>query len=93
MLTYKIVNNLVELNIDNFITLESTTSTHNLRKHRLCIKYPGFTKNTIRDNFYSHRCFKIWNKLPENVVTSPSLSVFKVRIDKLDLYKYFDSKL
>ncbi|KFO87996.1 hypothetical protein N320_12822, partial [Buceros rhinoceros silvestris] len=35
----------------------------------------------IRKNFFTERVIKCWNRLPREVVESPSLEAFKNRVD------------
>ena len=62
-----------------------------LRGNSLSIRRESFSsrvKNsfcswaTIRDNFFVNRIVQTWNSLPNNIVTSPSLTSFKSSIDE-----------
>jgi len=37
----------------------------------------------MRKNFFPLRATEHWNRLPRNVVDSPSLEIFKTRLDKV----------
>ena len=93
ILIYKIFNKLIDLNFNDFFTLDQTHLFYNLRKHKLSIQIPKLCKTSVRNNFFNYRCTKIWNGLPEEVVTSVSLSIFKNKLNKINLYNLYTSKL
>ncbi|KAH3863648.1 hypothetical protein DPMN_026636 [Dreissena polymorpha] len=38
---------------------------------------------SLRLNSFPHRCINDWNKLPEDIVLSDSINIFKSKLDKL----------
>jgi len=46
------------------------------------LKHEKFHLNT-RKNFFTLRVMEHWNRLPREVVESPSLEIFKTRLDKV----------
>jgi len=51
------------------------TSRSNLKLHQ------GMFRLDIRKNFFTKTVIKHWNRLPGEVVESPSLEVFRRRVD------------
>ncbi|KAJ3647056.1 hypothetical protein Zmor_024604 [Zophobas morio] len=52
------------------------------RGHCFKLKKENF-RTTVRQHFITNRVFDTWNKLPEEVVQSPNVNVFKSRFDSL----------
>ena len=65
-------------------SLFCTLSQHTLRGHSLKLVKP-YTRTLIRSKFFSHRVVNTWNSLPDAVVSSPSLDVFKDKLRSLPL--------
>ena len=85
ILLYKILNKLIEVDFDTHFTISQINNTYNLRRNSLHIQKPSISRTEIRLNFFSQKIVESWNKLPDNIVTAPSLNILKFRLDKLDL--------
>ena len=82
VLVYKIVNQFIDLDFNNFFSLRK--STYNLRGHKFTLKTRP-RKSNITANFFSFRTVPVWNALPESIVSAPTLACFKNRLRNFDL--------
>ena len=88
VLVYKILNHLIDVDPDQFFLPSSFYSNHHLRRHNRCLTSITNPKTTTRNNFFSLRTLKLWNSLPQTVIQSESLQVFKFRLNELNLCDY-----
>ena len=72
VLTYKIVNGLVDVDVDDFLW----TYTNHLRWPSVKIKR-DISKNNRSHNFFSNRVSATWNNLPAHLTVMKSLPLFK----------------
>ena len=72
VLTYKIVNGLVDVDVDDFLW----TYTNHLRGPSVKIKR-DISKNNRSHNFFSNRASATWNNLPSHLTVMKSLPLFK----------------
>ena len=74
---YKMLKGQVSLNFNEFFTLADDSRC---RGHSYKIK-KNYCRLDVRKNFFSQRVVKLWNDLPQEVLDSSSLNVFKGRLD------------
>ena len=84
ILIYRIINGLSDLHFVDYFSFKS--HSYNLRQNSLQIQSNfKFIKNQKFNNFFFIRVIKYWNVLPDNIVTSLSLEVFRKRIQSIDM--------
>ena len=76
-------NNYVDIDINVFFNLNSSSSR--LRRHKFYIQPKKLSKYEVRRNFFSNRVINIWNSLPETIVCSETLNIFKGKIKNYKL--------
>jgi hypothetical protein len=85
---YKILHGLTDNNLKKFFVYTSNvlTCVHNLRGHAFKLMAPKPRTDVLKYH-YIYRVIMLWNALPANVCDSPSLSIFKHRLnDHLPLF-------
>ena len=85
ILLYKIINHLIDIDFTHFFNLHSLGG-HNLRRHDVHITRSAPSKSLCRENFFANRVIPYWNSLSNQVVTSPTLAVFKQRLGTLSFH-------
>jgi len=84
IMCYKILNNLVHIDVHSFFTLSDYVSTRNngvkLNKTRCC---------SVRDaNFFCNRIVNIWNALPHYIVQASSITSFKRHLSRFNIAQF-----
>ena len=74
---YKYVHGLYDCHKPK-LNLSGVTHT---RGHSLKLS-KSHCKRRVRSNYFAERVVSLWNSLPEETVTAPSLNAFKARLDK-----------
>ena len=84
---FTIVHGLSSLQFDDFFSF--IPNQFHTRGHSLWLIIPLDKCNT-RKYFFSSRVVKPWNALPDEIVASGNLHLFKTRISKIDLSKFLN---
>jgi hypothetical protein len=77
---FKIMNGIEKLSFDDFFQFSTNPTRSNGRK-----LFKPRCRTDTRKHFFAERVVDPWNSLPESVVTSPSIFVFKKRLRSCDL--------
>ena len=77
--TYKILTGKINVLSDNFFRLH--TGSNNTRGQSLKLSVQRSRLDLLK-NFFSLPVVRIWNSLPQDVVNSTSVTMFKRRLDK-----------
>jgi len=91
VLCFKIVHKLIDLEFNDFFEFEC--NKYNTRGHMYKLRIPKIM-NSTRKNFFSIRVLPVWNYLPSDLVSAPTVNSFKSQLKLIDfskfLYRNFD---
>ena len=77
---FKIINKYVDINFcEHFKT---NNYARNLRRHKHHISRQDVAQSQIRNNYFSYRVIKNWNSLPEDIISSETLDIFKHKLKR-----------
>ena len=79
--------NIITGNTCTYNNLFTLSHNHNLRGHQFKISVP-VSKTNFHKHFFSNRIIPAWNSLPNNLVSSSNINIFKRGLKKIDLNKF-----
>ena len=83
-MVYKIIHGLIDVAFDDLFTFSRNRSTRGHVYKLYCSK----SNLNVRCHFFSQRCITAWNCLSNEVVTSPSISIFNSRLHNVNLQSF-----
>ena len=72
-----------QYNTAPILHLDTRTHGTTTRGHQLKLDEKGRSRLDVRKHFFTQRVVSLWNSLPENLVSAPTVNAFKNQIDKL----------
>ena len=75
---YKLLSGIYDTSLPQLLQQDHNRST---RGHSLKLQKKRWS-TSLRGNAFTNRIVNVWNALPEEIVTAPSLNSFKNRLDK-----------
>ena len=77
--TYKRLNGYYDINPTSSFTSSNTDTTRG--HHRKLFKFRS--RLLVRHNFFTNRVVNLWNSLPADVISAPTVALFKKNLDDL----------
>ena len=94
--TYKMVTNKYDPQIESLLKPHKAQTQNITRGHSLKLAKPRCSSN-LSKHFFTRRVVDTWNRLPESVVSAPSIHAFENRLDRhwksLEIKFHFDSAM
>ena len=78
---FKLINDYYDSDVNLHLLTRNEMNTSITRGHSKAL-YQSHSRLDVRKHSFSQRVVTIWNKLPEHVVTAPSINAFKNRFDE-----------
>jgi hypothetical protein len=83
--TFKIIKGFIKVDMEIFFQFKTYNRT---RGHDYQLQFPYRVKLDSAKYFFANRVISVWNSLPDNVVGSANIKIFKKRLEKVDLSQY-----
>ena len=77
---FKMVTGRYDTEVSQLLTLHRTTGSSVTRGHSLKVTKPRCSTDLAKF-FFNRRVADVWNRLPDDVVTAPSIISFESRLD------------
>ena len=87
---YKIFHGIDNVDVKQFFNVVRTNRSS--RGHSFKIFLP-FARTDVRKYWFGMRVIDPWNSLPEDIVSAPSINIFKTKILQRDFSKYLKYKI
>ena len=81
VMCFKIIHGLVDIDLNDFFTISNNTT---LRGHPFKLLVVPIARTNVRKHFFSCRIVNVWNDLPANIVSAPSIMAFRKHLHKLE---------
>ena len=76
---FKMIHCMDKVNLGKLFCIDEDGRT---RRHSLCLKIRRHANSNMRLKFFTRRVINYWDQLTDEVVSSKSLSTFKIKLDK-----------